>query len=199
MSINPLEAHELYHACNPEDLAFATTAELEDLTDTIGQDRALEAIDFGVGIKHDGYNLFVLGSTGIGKHFIVTNELQKRAQQSPVPSDWCYVNNFSEYHKPKALELPAGMGKALRDDMAQLVDDLQNAIPASFRNDEYRTRVQEINEEFDERQQSAFDKLNEEAKSRGIAILRTPTGYTLAPLRDDETISPEEFESLPLE
>ena len=199
MSINPLEAHELYHACNPEDLAFATTADLEELTDTIGQDRALEAIDFGVGIKHDGYNLFVLGSTGIGKHFIVTNELQKRVQESSVPSDWCYVNNFNEYHKPKALELPAGMGKALRDDMAQLVDDLQNAIPASFRSDEYRTRVQEINEEFDERQQSAFDKLNEEAKSRGIAILRTPTGYTLAPLREDETISPEEFESLPQE
>ncbi|WP_455365142.1 Lon protease family protein [Kaarinaea lacus] len=199
MSIKPLEAQELYHACDPDDLAFATTAELEDLSETIGQDRALEAIDFGVGIKHDGYNLFVLGSTGIGKHYIVTRELEKRAEKSPVPSDWCYVNNFNDNHKPRALELPAGMGKALRDDMAQLVDDLQNAIPASFRSDEYRTRVQEINEEFDERQQSAFDKLNEEAKSRGIAILRTPTGYTLAPLRDDETISPEEFETLPQE
>ncbi|WP_455220262.1 Lon protease family protein [Kaarinaea lacus] len=197
MSIKSLEAQELYHACNPDDLAFDTTAELEELTETVGQNRALEAIDFGVGIKHDGYNLFVLGSTGIGKHYIVTRELEKRAQESAVPSDWCYVNNFNDYHKPKALQLPPGMGKTLRDDMAQLVDDLQNAIPASFRSDEYRTRVQEINEEFDDRQQGAFDKLNEEAKSRGIAILRTPTGYTLAPLRDDETISPEEFESLP--
>ena len=197
MSIDPLKAHELYHACSPDELAFSTTAELEDLTETFGQDRALEAIDFGVGIKHDGYNLFVLGSTGIGKHFIVTKELEKRAAKSLMPSDWCYVNNFNTYHKPKALELPAGMGKTLRDDMIQLVDDLQNAIPAAFRSDEYRTRVQEINEDFDERQQSAFDKLNENAKSRGIAILRTPTGYTLAPMRDDETISPEEFESLP--
>lgn len=199
MSIEPLKATELYHACNPDDLAFNTTAELEELTDTLGQDRALEAIDFGVGIKHDGYNLFVLGSTGIGKHYIVTKELEKRAAKSPKPSDWCYVNNFNDYHKPQALQLPPGMGRTLRDDMAQLVEDLQNAIPASFRSDEYRTRVQEINEEFDERQQSAFDSLNEEAKSRGIAILRTPTGYTLAPLRGDETISPEEFESLPKE
>lgn len=199
MSIKPLAANELYHACNPDDLVFKTTAELEELTETVGQDRALEAIDFGVGIKHDGYNLFVLGSTGIGKHFIVTKELEKRARQSPVPSDWCYVNNFNDYHQPKALQLPPGMGRTLRDDMMQLLDDLQNAIPASFRSDEYRTRVQEINEEFDDRQQSAFDKLNEEAKSHGIAILRTPTGYTLAPSRNDETISPEEFETLPKE
>ncbi|MCI0505110.1 MAG: AAA family ATPase [Gammaproteobacteria bacterium] len=197
MSINPLKANDLYHACNRDELTFSTTAELEDLTDTLGQNRALEAIDFGVGIRHDGYNLFVLGSTGIGKHFIVTKELEKRAVKSPIPSDWCYVNNFNEHHKPKALKLPAGMGKTLRDDMTQLVDDLQNAIPASFRSDEYRTRMQEINEEFDERQQSAFDKLNEDAKKRGIAILRTPTGYTLAPMRDDETISPEDFDSLP--
>jgi len=199
MSIKPLTDTELYHACNPDDLAFKTTAELEELTETVGQDRALEAIDFGVGIKHDGYNLFVLGSTGIGKHFIVTNELEKRASQSPVPSDWCYVNNFNDYHKPKALQLPPGMGRTLRDDMAQLVDDLDSAIPASFRSDEYRTRAQEINEEFEDRQQSAFDKLNEDAKSHGIAILRTPTGYTLAPSRNDETISPEEFETLPRE
>ncbi|WP_455206494.1 Lon protease family protein [Kaarinaea lacus] len=199
MSVNPLKVNELYHACNPDELAFSTTAELEDLGETFGQDRALEAIDFGVGIKHDGYNLFVLGSTGIGKNFVVSKELEKRAAKSAIPSDWCYVNNFTEYHKPNALQLPAGMGKVLRDDMAQLVDDLQNAIPAAFRSDEYRTRVQEINEEFDERQQSAFDKLNEDAKKRGIGILRTPTGYTLAPLRDDETISPEEFDSLPKE
>jgi lon-related putative ATP-dependent protease len=197
MSIKPLKASELYHACNPAELDFSTTADLEDLTETFGQNRALEAIDFGVGIKHDGYNLFVLGSTGIGKHVVVSQELEKRAEQGDVPSDWCYVNNFDQPHKPKALQLPPGMGTSLRDDMTQLVEDLQNAIPTAFRSDEYRTRVQEINEEFDDKQQSAFDKLNDDAKERGVGILRTPTGYTLAPLRGDETISPEEFQSLP--
>ena len=197
MSTKPLNASQLYHACDPAEFDFTTTADLEDLTETFGQNRALEAIDFGVGIKHEGYNLFVLGSTGIGKHVVVSQELEKRAEHGDVPSDWCYVNNFDQPHKPKALKLPPGMGTVLRDDMAQLVEDLQNAIPAAFHSDEYRTRVQEINEEFDNKQQSAFDKLNDDAKERGVGILRTPTGYTLAPLRGDETISPDEFQSLP--
>lgn len=197
MSIKALTPEQLYYACQPGELTFSTTAELEELNETIGQERAMEAIDFGVGIQHDGYNLFVLGSTGIGKHEVVKRELQRRAQTATPPPDWCYVNNFNAPHKPKALRLPAGMARQLRDDMAQLVEDLHSAIPAAFRSDEYRIRAQELNEEFEERQEVAFNKLNDHAKEKGIAILRTPTGYTLAPMRDDETISPEEFDKLP--
>ncbi|MGD8572881.1 MAG: ATP-binding protein, partial [Gammaproteobacteria bacterium] len=143
--------------------------------------------------------LYVLGSTGVGKQEVVRHELEKRAANGAPPPDWCYVNNFNTPHKPKALKLPAGMGRQLQGDMSQLVEDLHNAVPAAFRSDEYRIRAQEINEEFEERQELAFNKLNEHAREKGIAILRTPTGYTLAPMRDDKTISPEEFEKLPKE
>lgn len=199
MSLKPIEFEELYHRCSPEDLAFSSTAEVEQLAETLGQDRALEAIDFGVGMQHEGYNLFVLGSTGIGKHEVVTRELKRRAVNGKTPSDWCYVNNFNDPHKPNALELPAGRGKKFQKDMAQMVEDLENAIPAAFRSDEYRTRVQEIDDEFTNRQENAFESVHEEAKQRGIAILRTPSGYTLAPMRDGETIPPKEYDKLPKE
>ncbi|MCK4708850.1 MAG: AAA family ATPase, partial [Gammaproteobacteria bacterium] len=100
----------LYHACDMSTLTFKTTDELEESKEIIGQERALEALDFGIGIKHDGYNLFVSGSTGLGKHTIVNQLLKTKAIDLPKPSDWCYVNNFETPHKPKILKLPAGFG-----------------------------------------------------------------------------------------
>lgn len=199
MNLKPIPIERLYHRCNPQDLVFDSTAELEELTETIGQGRALEAIDFGVGMQHEGYNLFVLGSTGIGKHEVVSRELGKRAITGETPSDWCYVNNFDLPHKPRALELPAGKGKKFQKDMAQMVEDLSNAIPAAFRSDEYRTRAQEIDDEFSNKQEDAFEALHEKAKNQSVAILRTPSGYTLAPMRNGETLPPGEFKKLPEE
>ncbi|HDP88736.1 MAG TPA: ATP-binding protein [Thioalkalivibrio sp.] len=194
--IQPLAPEALYQATDLAALDFATTAELPEHTEAVGQQRALEAIRFGVGIAHHGYNLFVAGSTGLGKHTVVERELAARAAKGPVPDDWCYVNNFEAPHRPRALRLPTGKARALSQDMDQLVDDLLSAIPAAFQGDEYRTRAQEINDEFKERQDDAFLSLDEEAQKRDITILRTPTGYTLAPLKDGEVVGPEEFEAL---
>ncbi|MEJ2061305.1 MAG: AAA family ATPase, partial [Gammaproteobacteria bacterium] len=193
----PLTPDALYHRCDPADLKFDTTAALQGLEETFGQARALNAIHFGVGVRHEGYNLYVLGSMGLGKHTIVRRELERRAAQGPVPHDWVYVNDFDDPHRPRALALPAGMGRALRHDMDELVDDLTHAIPAAFESDEYRTRLQEINDDLRSRQDDAFSKLSETARGKGITILRTPAGYTIAPIRNDEIIGPEEFEKLP--
>lgn len=199
MPVKTLTPDMLFNACKPEQLDFSTTDDLSDPTEPIGQTRAMQAIEFGVDIRYDGYNLFLLGSTGIGKHEIAMRELQTRAESSAVPSDWCYVNNFDEPHHPKVLELPNGIARQLRDDMMQLVEDLQNAIPATFRSDEYRTRLMEINEEFSERQETAFEALDADAAKRGLRILRTPSGYTIAPMRDGSTMGPAEFDKLPKE
>jgi lon-related putative ATP-dependent protease len=197
--INALPPEALFQKTDLTALDFKTTAELPSLKDSVGQQRAVEAIRFGIGIGHHGYNLFVIGSTGLGKHALVKRELEVRAAEGAVPDDLCYVNNFDAPHKPIALCLPPGKGCGLRDDMAQLVEDLLGAIPAAFQGDEYRSRAQEINDEFKERQDDAFLKLDEEAQKRDITILRTPTGYTLAPLKDGEVVGPEEFQALPEE
>ena len=195
--ITALPPEALYLKTDLAPLDFKTTAELPGLKDSVGQQRAVDAIRFGIGIGHHGYNLFVTGSTGLGKHALVMRELESRAASGAVPEDLCYVNNFEAPHKPVALCLPPGKGRQLRDDMTQLVDDLLSAIPAAFQGDEYRSRAQEINDEFKERQDEAFLKLDEEAQKRDITILRTPTGYTLAPLKDGEVVGPEEFQALP--
>ncbi|HID83219.1 MAG TPA: ATP-binding protein [Thiotrichales bacterium] len=193
----PLTAEALYHRCSLDQFDFVSTSELTLLEEPLGQNRALEAINFGVDIDQDGFNLFVLGPPGLGKHQLVEEILSRRAAAEPELFDWCYVNNFDNFQKPRVLKLPAGTGLQLRKDMEQLIEDLMTALPSSFQSEEYRTRLQELEDEFNEQQEQTFTKLYEEAKERGVAVMRTPAGYTLAPLIEDELVKPEDFEKLP--
>lgn len=195
--VKRLDPQALCWRFDPAQLPFQTTAELPDLTDVVGQARATEAIRFGIGIRRDGYNLFVHGPSGTGRHDIVRRFLEERAAKELRPSDWCYVHNFEQSHKPRALKLPAGRGAKLRTDMERLVEDLKSAIPAVFESEEYRARRQEIEESLKEKHEKAFDGLRQEAESRSIALIRTPGGMAFAPTRKGEVVSPADFEKLP--
>lgn len=192
-----LKPEVLYHACNLSTLSFKTTEELDTSDEIIGQSRALEALNFGVGIKHDGYNLFVTGSTGLGKHTIVKQLLETKRVDSPKPSDWCYINNFEHHHNPRILKLPASYGRKLRNDMKQLIEDLLAAIPAAFETDNYHAHVKEIHDKLTALEKDEFTRLDKKATSQNIALVRTPGGYTLSPMRDNKVLTPHEFKELP--
>lgn len=193
----PLPTTALYRRCDPALFAFTTTADLEPLEDAPGQARALEALRFGLGMRREGYNLFAIGPAGTGKRTVIDQLTRRRAASEPTPSDWIYVYNFSEPHKPRALELPAGRGTTLRQDVRTLIDELRTALPAAFESDDYRTRRQTIDTVFKERQEQAFQQLQRRAKERNVAVLRTPVGIGLAPMRGSEVMEPEEFRKLP--
>ncbi len=196
MAFEPLKPDDLYSACDPELLPFETTAELEELTEVLGQPRAVEAIEFGTSIRSDGYNLFVHGPSGTGRHTTVTEFLNRRAATEPRPSDWCLVHNFSEAHRPRAIELPAGEGADFRTAMAGFVEELHNTLPAVFESEEYRNRRQSMDEEFRERQEQAFEVIQESGRERGVTLVRTPAGLALAPTREGEVITPDAFQAL---
>jgi len=191
-----LAAEQLYRACTAESLPFETTATLEPLEEPLGQQRALEALELGTGLHRDGYNMFVLGSTGLGRHTVVREFLARLAGERPPPSDWCYVNNFRAPHRPRALQLPAGTGERLRADMARAIEELLVVIPTTFQSDEYRERTQELAKRFGEREEQAIEALGEKARAQGIALLRTPAGFTLAPVREEQVLGPREFAKL---
>jgi len=195
----PLSAQQLRQVCDPAQFEFETTAELEDLNEIIGQERAVDAVMFGVGIRREGYNLFALGPSGTGKRTTITQFLNQRAAAEPTPSDWCYVNNFDQPHRPRALQLPPGWGVTLRRDMEQLIEELRTALPSAFESEDYRTRKQEVEEEFKEQQEQAFEAIRQRAQERSIGLIRTPAGLAFAPMREGEIISPDEFQELPEE
>ena len=97
--------------------------ELGDPLGPIGQDRAVEAVDFAVQMRRKGYNIYALGPSGTGKHTIIADLLRGQAESAPTPSDWCYVNNFTDPQKPHRLQLPSGRAASLREAMRRLVEE----------------------------------------------------------------------------
>ena len=199
MPVKKLEPEALYRRCEAGEFDFETTADVEDMAELIGQPRAEEAVNFGVGIQQDGYNLFALGPAGTGKQAFIRHYIETRAAAEQVPSDWCYVNNFDDNRKPAALELRPGKAVQLHDDMNMLVEELGLTIPAVFQSDEYTTRAEAIDQELKDRQDEAFEALNKKAEAKNIMLMRTPTGFTLAPMRKGKPIFPKEFRELPEE
>jgi predicted ATP-dependent protease len=196
MTEKALRADELYQPCDAGAFDFGDTGELEPLSLIPGQERAREAIEFGIDIQQANFNIFAIGAGNLGKRELVDSILSQHNSAEDPRYDWCYVANFEDPQKPHLLQLEAGMGRQLSKDMQQLVEDLLTALPSSFADEEYRRRRQEIEEDVSERYEAAFRKLGDEASERGITLLRTPMGYTLAPTRDGEVITPEQFSEL---
>ena len=144
--IKPLSVPELLKRCDPEQFSFETTADLPDVPGIIGQQRVVEAVRFAIGIRRYGYNLYALGPAGMGKHSFVRAFLERRAAEEPAPPDWCYVHNFKDGRRPRALKLPSERAPRLREDMEGLVEELRAAIPAVFEGEDYRARRQALDQ-----------------------------------------------------
>ena len=147
-AVRPLSADQLYRASELSRLAFVSTAELEPIDGMIGQARALEAVEFGTKIDKAGFNLFVIGGTGVGMRDAVKAMLAEEARTRPGPSDWVYVNNFAKPDRPVAIELPSGRAAGFKDAMHKLIEDLKSAAPAAFQSEDYQTRRGAIDEAF---------------------------------------------------
>ena len=189
----PLAADELRRAIVPATLGFATTAELEPISGLIGQDRALRAIEFGANMKANDYNIFVLGPPASGKTTAVRAFLTEKAVALPAPPDWVYVYNFENPNRPRALKLPVGRARLLEKSMVAAIDELRVTLPSAFEGEESQTRRRSIEQQFRATQEEQFEALSRRAQAQNIAILRTPTGFGMAPMHEGKVVKPETF------
>ena len=183
--------------CNFASLGIERSDEITEGSRYLGQDRAVEAIRFALDIGHDGHNVFVLGPAGSHRHGLAGELARERAASRAPGSDWCYVHNFDDAEKPRALSFRAGDGEKFRRDMAGLVEELQLPIPAAFEGEDYRNQLKAIEAETQEEVTRLWESLSERATAQGIALMQTPTGYVLAPMKDGKVLGDEEFEKLP--
>ncbi|MBN9260383.1 MAG: AAA family ATPase [Hyphomicrobium sp.] len=193
----PLPISELRRAVDSAALGFKTTSELEPARGLIGQDRALKAIQFGANMASHDFNIFVLGPAASGKTTAVHQHLERKLKDLPTPPDWVYVNNFETPNRPRALKLPPGRARGLVKGMIGAIDELRNTLPAMFEGEDYQARRRAIDEEFRSGQEQAFESLNTKANSQNITILRTPTGFAMAPMHEGKIVKPEVFNTLP--
>ena len=195
----PLGPEALRRRSDPSALPFETTAEAEELLEILGQERAVEAVRFGIAIRSEGYNVFAIGPPGTGKQTLVRQFLDRRAEGEATPPDWCYVHNFADPRRPRALRLPPGTGVALRDGLERAVAELRATLPAAFESEEHRTRRQKVVRAVAERRDAGFAEVQERARQAGVTVLRTESGVMVAPTREGRMLEPEEFRGLPKE
>jgi len=196
---NELSAEQLQVKCDPESLAFNTTDELQPSEDVIGQERAVRALEFGLAIDKQGFNIYVAGVPGTGRTTAVKAFLEKIARDKPVPPDWCYVNNFRDPYRPRALRLPPGKGRHLQRGMRKFIEEVRREIPKAFEGDEYAAQRESIVAEFNARREALFNQLSQKARQEGFVLQSAPTGLLIVPLKDGKPLSQEEFQALPQE
>jgi hypothetical protein len=178
-----LLATELCRRCDPATIPFATSADDATPLAPLGQDRALEAARFAFAMRHEGYNLFALGPPGLGKRTAIEALLATEAAAQPTPDDWCYVHDVRAARRPRALRMPPGAATRLRVGMERAVEELEVAMPAAFESEEYRTRKQRLARELGQRQEAAFELLQQRARGLRVVVERTDTGVVVAPSR----------------
>ncbi|KAF0220360.1 MAG: peptidase S16 lon domain-containing [Geobacteraceae bacterium] len=187
---------QLRWECDTNQFDFNTTDELHELEGTIGQQRALKSIEFGLDIKDNGFNLYVSGETGTGRNSSIRNLLKKRAKGEPHPHDWCYVYNFKDPDNPVSLVLSAGRGSELAKDMKELLDAVRADIPKALDSKEYETNKSHIIEGYQEKNGELFAVLEKEATEKEFALQRTVSGLVMVPQKEGRNYTQEEYEAL---
>src|SRR5262245_43174139 len=196
MAATALKAAQVRRRLDPAALPFETTAEVPPLHGTIGQERALDAIDFGLEVATPGYNLFLAGAAGSGRESTILDCLERAAATRPAPDDLVYAHNFAEPGSPRALRLPAGRGCDLRRDLDELLARAREDIPRAFDGEEFEARRQEALGEVQRRQEQISEELQRAARERGFQIQQTAAGIVSVPVRDGRPLAPEELQRL---
>ena len=192
-----LSADAVRWTCDPGTLSFESTAELERPDALIGQERAERSLEFGVDIRSPGFNIFAMGLPGTGRTSMIFERLRVVADSRPTPPDWCYVHNFDEPHRPRALRLPPGAAPEFRRRMADLVNALQVEMARAFATDEYEAQRRGIALVEQAERQAALHALNQQAQAAGHAIVQTPVGLSVAAVRGGQPLTPEALRQLP--
>lgn len=195
-----IEPDRLFRACDISELDFASTEEIEPLQEAIGQALAMQAVEFGVEVDHPSYHIFALGLPGSGRSTMIRQLLETRATGEATPSDWCYVYNFDEPRAPNALEVPAGRGPDLRDDVDGLLRELERSLPEALQAEEFQREKEEIVERARETQRQLMQELQKLVEDDPrVSIVQTPGGFMVAPARGGEPIDESQLRNLPEE
>lgn len=196
MAVLSLPAGRLRRMCDHKHFTFETTADLAATNSIIGQPRGTRAIEFGIGIKSPGYNIYILGEIGTGRTTAIHRFLRDKTAKQPVPPDWVYVQNFAVPHQPRAIQLLPGRGNTFKEEMTALIRNIKEDLPKAFNNEAYNQAIEEINRRFTGQQEGLFKVLQNKAANQQFALVNTPSGPVIAPLAGDKVMSQEIFDKL---
>ncbi len=192
-----LSAKDLKDVCNPNQFKFETTKEINDSNNLVyGQERGIKALEFGLDVKISGYNLYLEGTTGVGKTVYTRKALTARALKEKTPNDWCYIYNFENPNEPIAVSFPAGQGKVFQNTMEMFVKDIRKDIKKTFNNDDFEKEKKVIKQEYDQKREKLLEQLNKRTLVQGFQVKSTANGVYMMPVLDGKPLAEDEFEAL---
>jgi lon-related putative ATP-dependent protease len=185
--------------CDLKEIGRNSSAEVDALQTIIGQERAVRALHFGLGIKEKGFNVYAAGLPGTGRTTAIENFLSEIVSREPVPADWCYVNDFSDNYRPNALRLPSGKAHEFKLDMESLislaVEDMRSALDSEMA----VNQRDQIKNGFQQRKQDLLEEVSQQAHQEGFGIQATPVGLLVVPMQAGKPIEESAFLALPKE
>ncbi|MBB2495387.1 Lon protease family protein [Aquipseudomonas ullengensis] len=187
----------LTRPCPADQFNFTTTDDLDPFRGVLGQERAVEALQFGVAMPRPGYNVYVMGEPGTGRFSFVQRYLKAEAKRLATPQDWLYVNHFDEPREPRALELPAGTAAEFIADLGHLMDNLLSTFPAVFETPTYQQKKSVIDRVFNQRYDKALDVIERLALEKDVALYRDASNIAFTPMKDGKALDEAEFAQLP--
>lgn len=193
---NELNYKNLKISCDPSIFKFKTTEELDNIETGIGQERGIKALEFGLNVDINGYNLYLEGPAGVGKTMYTKHYLDKISKKQKTPCDWCYIYNFENPNEPIALPLHAGQGKEFKEQMEVFIKDIKNDLKNTFNNEDFEKEKALIAQTYEEKREALMVKLNKRSEKYGFQVKSAQNGIYMMPIINGKAIEQEEFEKL---
>ncbi len=194
--IRELPFERLCKACDPESMGGRNSSQISTLKTIIGQERAVRALRFGLGIKENGFNIYVSGRAGTGRITAIERFLEEVAAKEAAPVDSCYVNNFRDSYRPRVLLLPAGHAVEFKAGMEKLITFVARDIRNAFESEEYVAHREKVLTQTQEQKTKLLEGLNEQALKVDFALEASAAGLMTIPLHKGKPITQEEFLAL---
>ncbi len=195
-----LSPDQLYRQCSTELLPFKTTETLEPYAGFFGQERAIEAMEFGIGMTRPGYNIFVMGNPHTGRFSFAMDSLKTIAKKANAkPKDWCYLNNLDDSRRPLAIEMAAGKAWMLKRDIKHLIEGILTELPAAFESPTYQRKKGKVERDFNRLYDQAIEEVDDLAREHSIALFRDAGSIGFTPVADGQGMDEAAFSQLPEE
>lgn len=187
-----MDPTRIAHDHSAEFLRHASKRQMEPF-----QPRALKALELSLRITDRGYNVFLVGAPNLGRTYMLLDFLGPWAEVQPTPPDLLYVNNFKDPDRPRLLALPAGLGRAFKDELGVVIATIRKEVPNKYEAETYVKRRNALMDHFQSAREELVGKMEDEAAGQGFNLDMDDQGaLTLYPLIEGKMLSEEEYERL---
>lgn len=181
-----------------EQIPELRTAEIRSAV--IGQDRAVSALELGLGIHSGGYNIFIMGASGTGRRTLLDSLLHDYKPNTANLQDIAYAWNFSRPNEPRALCFVAGQGTYFKKTLHSAIESIRRQILLIGKSEVFAAAKKKIVTAADMTENQLLAEFEQTMAIEGFKLLQIKDddspSMDLIPLYRGQPVSFEELQEL---